>query len=263
MRISLITTGMAGSALMVACASHPPLDSQQIERARTEVQTFAQNPAAQEIASHDLAAARESLSHAEDALKEKKQAEVDHYSYLAVRQSQTGEARIAERDARQRVANTEAERTNVLLQARNAELESQKRLASAQPTGRGQVLTLSGVMFDTGKATLKPGAGQTLDQVSSFMAQNPKTRLIIQGHTDNQGSGTTNLQLSELRAEAVADALTMRGVPRDRIEALGVGEASPVASNSTPEGRQQNRRVELLLSDQSGRFAEGARGVNR
>jgi outer membrane protein OmpA-like peptidoglycan-associated protein len=125
------------------------------------------------------------------------------------------------------------------------------------------VLTLSGVLFDTGKATLSPGAAPALDRVSGFMHQYPQTRLIVEGHTDSQGSGQTNLHLSQIRAEAVADALVSRGVPRDRIEVVGRGPAMPVASNDTSAGRQQNRRVEMVFSDGTGRFAEGARGVAR
>ena len=257
-----VSTVMVGAALLVACASEPPLNTQLLEQARTAVQALSENPAAQEMASQEFTAARGSLSKAEEAVKQKKPEDVDYYSYLATRQAWTGEARVAEREARQQLSQREAERSRVQLEARNAELEAQKKLA-AQQTERGMVLTLGGVMFDTGKATLKPGAAPTLDRVSSYMSQYPKTRLMVEGHTDSQGSGAKNQHLSELRAQAVADALAIRGVPRDRVDAVGRGPEMPVASNQTAEGRQQNRRVDMVFSDEAGRFAQDSKGVNR
>jgi OmpA-OmpF porin, OOP family len=261
MRTAHVCAAGVGLAVLVGCATKP-LDTQMLEQARTEVQTFSNNPLASELANRDFAASRDSLTRAEDALKQKKQEDVDFYSYLALRQARTGEARIAEHDARQRLVQGRGERERLLLEARNKELEAKNRLA-AQQTDRGMVLTLSGVLFDTGKATLKPGAAPTLDRVSAYMAQFPKTMLIVEGHTDSQGSDATNQELSALRAQAVGDALVMRGVPRERLDLVGRGPAMPVASNATAEGRQQNRRVEMVFSDGSGRFAEGVRGVNR
>jgi outer membrane protein OmpA-like peptidoglycan-associated protein len=261
MKTSLALTSLVGSAWLVACAS-APMNTQTLQQARDEVQTLSQHPAAAEVASRELSAARGSLAQAEDALKHKEQEDIDHYSYLALRQAWTGESQIAERDSRQRAAQGDAERNKILLEARNAELQAQQQLAARQ-TERGMVLTLSGVLFDTGKATLSQGASPTLDRVSQFMTQYPSTRLIVEGHTDSQGRDTTNQELSQQRAQAVSDALVSRGVPRERIEVLGRGPAMPVASNGTAAGRQQNRRVEMVFSDESGRFAEGAHGVNR
>lgn len=261
MRTAHVCAVGIGVAVLVGCASKP-LDTASLDQARTEVQTFANNPAASELANREFSAARNSLASAEDALKAKNQEDVDYYSYLAVRQARTGEARIAENKARQQLALGKGERERLILEARNKELEAKSKLA-AQQTERGMVLTLSGVLFETGKTTLKPGATPTLDRVASYMAQFPKTLLIVEGHTDSTGSRETNQELSALRAQAVADALVARGVPRDRIDMVGRGPDMPVASNSTPEGRQQNRRVEMVFSDGSGRFAEGARGAIR
>lgn len=256
--------GVAGISLIVlaGCATKKPLDTRLLDQARTEVDAFSHNPLASELANRDFASSRSSLAQAEDALKMKKQEDIDYYSYVALRQARTGEARIAEHAARQELVEGRAERQQLLLEARNKELEAKSKLA-AQQTDRGMVLTLSGVLFDTGKAILKPGASPTLDRVSSYMAQYPKTMLIVEGHTDSQGSPTKNQELSALRAQAVADALVMRGVPRERIDLVGRGPDMPVASNATAEGRQQNRRVEMVFSDGSGRFAEGARGTHR
>jgi len=249
------TVGLC-SALFIACSSGPPLNTNALLEARTLVTQLSENPASSEVASRELSAARNQLSLAETAAKEKNQVALDHHSYLAKRQAETGSERIRERDARRAVSQGEAERNRVLLEARNAELEARKALA-AQETPRGTVLTLGDVLFDTGKAILKPGADSTLNRVSDFMTRYPQTRLRIEGHTDSQGSDRLNYELSQRRAVAVADALTARGVPRDRIQTEGKGPSLPIASNDSPEGRQRNRRVEMVFSDSNGNFAGG------
>lgn len=244
------------SAMLMSCGSGPPLNTNALLEARTRVGQLSDNPASAEVASRELSSARNQLSLAETALKEKNQAALDHHSYLASRQAETGNERIRERDARSAVTQSEAERNRVLLDARNAELEARKALA-AQETARGTVLTLGDVLFDTGKAILKPGADATLNRVSEFMRRYPQTRLRIEGHTDSQGSERMNYELSQRRAVAVADALTARGVARDRILTEGKGPSMPIASNDTAEGRQRNRRVEMVFSDSSGNFVGG------
>ena len=118
-------------------------------------------------------------------------------------------------------------------------------------------MTLSDVLFDTGRATLKAGATRDLDRLAQALKDNASTRVKIEGYTDSVGSDSYNQRLSERRAEAVADALQMRGVPASRYQVEGLGKEFPVASNDTPEGRQQNRRVEIVFSDDAGRFAAG------
>src|SRR5262249_59095514 len=127
----------------------------------------------------------------------------------------------------------------------------------AKQTDRGMVLTLGDVLFDTAAATLKPGAASTLDRVAAFMKQNDGTKVIVEGHTDSRGSAEYNQQLSERRAQSVADALAFRGVDRNRVEPVGRGKELPVASNDNAAGQQQNRRVELIFSDASVRFPGG------
>jgi outer membrane protein OmpA-like peptidoglycan-associated protein len=133
----------------------------------------------------------------------------------------------------------------------------------AKQTERGMVLTLGDVLFDIAQATLKPGAVTVLDRVASFLNENKETKVMIEGHTDSRGSDQYNEELSQRRAQAVADALAFRGIDRSRVEALGRGEALPVASNDTSAGQQQNRRVELVFSDASGRFAGGSSSALR
>ena len=121
------------------------------------------------------------------------------------------------------------------------------------------MLTLGDVLFDTGEATLKPGAATTIDRLAQFMRDYPERSVRIEGHTDAAGSEETNQSLSERRAQAVREALVARGLESARIDTLGLGEARPIAGNDTPGGRQQNRRVEIVVSDSQGVFADDGR----
>ena len=103
---------------------------------------------------------------------------------------------------------------------------------------------------------MKPGAATTVDRLAQFMRDYPERSVRIEGHTDAAGSDDTNQSLSERRAQAVREALLQRGLEAPRIGAVGYGEARPIANNETAAGRQQNRRVEIVVSDAEGRFAE-------
>jgi len=268
------------AALLGACASMPQR-SAQLEEARTQVQTLSAEPLAQQAAAHDLEAARASLNQADAALAQHEPPQVvDHLAYLARRHADAGQARVDEARARQDVAKAQDERNRILLEsrtreARNAQANAQVAQSQAQAaqqqlqstqqqlqdlqakqTERGMVLTLGDVLFDTNKATLKPGADQKIDRLATFLQKNPNERLIIEGYTDSTGSEEYNEELSQRRAQAVANVLAGQGVPASRYQVVGKGQAFPVASNATPAGRQQNRRVEIVFSDQSGRFAE-------
>ena len=123
------------------------------------------------------------------------------------------------------------------------------------------MLTLGDVLFDTGQASLKPGAGTTVDRLAQFMGDYPERSVRIEGHTDSVGSDETNQALSERRAVAVRDALVALGVDAGRIMTIGYGEARPIASNDTPAGRLQNRRIEIVVSDEQGSFGDAAAGA--
>jgi outer membrane protein OmpA-like peptidoglycan-associated protein len=140
---------------------------------------------------------------------------------------------------------------------RNRELQRELEDLQAKETDRGLVLTLGDVLFDSGQATLKAGAATTVDRLAQFMRDYPERSVRIEGHTDAAGSDDANQGLSERRAQAVREALTERGLEATRIGAVGYGEARPIADNETAAGRQQNRRVEIVVSDAQGAFAEG------
>ena len=264
MKDTLIAAAVA--ALLASCASAPQRNDR-LDQARTEVQTLSADPLAQQAAAKDLEAARSWLQEADTALAQNKPAsEVDHLAYLAQRHAEAGEARVRDAQARQEVARSEEQRNRVLLEARSHEADAanaklaatQAALAAlqAKQTDRGMVVTLGDVLFDTAQSTLKPGADLTLDRLATYMKSNQQARVLIEGHTDSRGSDESNDALSERRADAVAAALIRRGVPSDSLKAIGRGKAYPVATNDTPEGRQQNRRVEIVFSDAAGRFVQ-------
>jgi outer membrane protein OmpA-like peptidoglycan-associated protein len=294
-RANKLIAAAVGAILVTACASAPKT-LPEVEQARADVQTLASQPKVETVAATELRDSRMSLQGAETALKEGRKEDALHYAYLASKQAETGEARIKEDRARDEIARGETDRTKVLLEARTrdaqdateaaraeqarAQAATQEALAAkaaadearaknedmqrqlaelqAKQTDRGMVLTLGDVLFDTGAATLKPGADSVMNRVSEFMTKNTDTKVLIEGHTDSRGSDEYNELLSQRRAAAVRDALAARGVDRSRVEAVGKGEGFPVASNDSPAGRQQNRRVEIVFSDQQGRFAGGA-----
>lgn len=134
-------------------------------------------------------------------------------------------------------------------------LESALADLQAKKTDRGLVITLGDVLFATGQADLKPGARRSLDRLANFMQQYPQRTVQIEGFTDSVGTEDYNQRLSEHRADAVRDALTDRGVASNRIRTRGFGKSSPVADNDNAGGRQQNRRVEVIISEGDDRTA--------
>jgi len=140
-------------------------------------------------------------------------------------------------------------------QARNRQLEARYRELQAEQTARGMVVTLGDVLFDVGRAELKPNATRQLDRLAEFLREFPERSVRIEGHTDSTGSDTLNQALSEERANAVRSAIVTRGIAPDRVVAQGFGEATPVADNTSAGGRALNRRVEVVISDDQGRVA--------
>ena len=121
-------------------------------------------------------------------------------------------------------------------------------------TERGLVMTLGDMLFDAGRADLQPAANRTVLKLVQFLQINPQRRVRIEGYTDNTGDAAENLELSRARAQAVADLLVDLGVDAKRIEVVGYGVDFPVAENASARGRAQNRRVEIVFSDERGQL---------
>lgn len=167
------------------------------------------------------------------------------------------EAREARDDAESARAAADEERERALAaeieaeqeRAENARLRAELGQAQTRVTDRGIVLTLGDVLFAVGKADLKPGAARTLDKLVAAMRRDRETAVTIEGHTDSTGKRAYNVELSKRRANAVRSYLASRGVATQRIKARGLGPDFPVATNATAAGRQQNRRVEVLVQN--------------
>jgi len=132
-----------------------------------------------------------------------------------------------------------------------AELQRQIDVLQAKPTDRGLVLTLGDVLFTTGRADLKPGAAGNLNKLVAFLNKYPDRSVTIQGYTDSVGSEDYNQGLSERRADSVKSYLAEQGISSMRLSARGKGRSDPVADNESAAGRQQNRRVEVIISNQA------------
>ncbi len=146
--------------------------------------------------------------------------------------------------ARQAAAQAESEKAQLRAQLL-AQLNS---ILQTRDSARGLIVNMSDVLFDTGSYTLKPGAREKLAKISGIVLAHPGLMLQIEGHTDSVGGDEFNQQLSERRADSVRDFLAQQGVAGSSITARGFGKSQPVASNETAEGRQRNRRVELVVN---------------
>jgi outer membrane protein OmpA-like peptidoglycan-associated protein len=278
-RTSLSSIGVL--AVLAGCASTPE-NTVELERARDAVAKVAATSDSSVVASAELKEAQETLRKAEEASRENEpEAEVAHLAYMAEQQAAIAEAKMREAKALEKTKEADAQRNAALLEARErdaavaqrdaalaeqraaraetAAIEAWREVEEAKETERGIVLTLGDMLFDSGGVELKPGAHLIIDRLAAYLEENPDARAIIEGHTDNVGSPNMNQALSERRAEAVSAALRSRGIDTDRLETVGLGEAYPIATNDTTAGREENRRVEVVLSDSGGEFRESAR----
>lgn len=194
---------------------------------------------------------RQALVHEEEAGRERERAEaaldrsrsVEEQAELARREAEQAR-RLADARAREaELARREAE----LSAAEASSLKRQLENLQATETDRGLVFTLGDVLFRSGQAELRAESLSNLSRLIGFINQYPGRRVSIEGHTDSRGSEAFNLDLSTRRAEAVRRALVEQGVNSDRLQVVGLGEEFPIASNDTEFGRQQNRRVEIVI----------------
>jgi outer membrane protein OmpA-like peptidoglycan-associated protein len=275
---------LAGLALLAGCASSPeapdgaaevraslnalqsdaalgPLAPEAIAEAEAAVQIAeASTDVRPEVASHRVYVADRKVEIAR-ALAQARHAEQERAALVAQREearlaARTREAErarldadLARADAQSARLEADAARTEAqTAYQETVELQREIEQLQARPTDRGLVLTLGDVLFETGRADLKPGSVARLDQLADFMQRHPERSVVVEGHTDSVGSDESNLLLSQRRAESVKAYLLRRGLDPSRVTTTGLGESMPVASNDDPGGRQQNRRVEIVVS---------------
>lgn len=278
--------GAAAAAALVACASPTPPEA--LVKAEQAYGAATNDPMVSQNAPVDLYEAKKDLDRAQELWNDQPEDKrVEHHAYLAQTRVEIARELAAMRAADEEAAALSRERDRTLIEARSrqvdlaridaerarqreeeakemaaaeaqraSELEQQLEELQARKTERGMVITLGDVLFDFNRAELRSGAQQNLYQLVTFLRENPERELLIEGHTDSVGSDSYNLDLSRRRAETVRSFLTQNGVDASRTAVRGFGEARPIASNESNAGRQQNRRVEVVILDPGKRAAE-------
>jgi len=159
-------------------------------------------------------------------------------------QADADQSRLAAQQAQMNAQQAETDKA-----AMRARLSEQlNSILQTRDSARGLIISMSDVLFDTGHYSLKPGAREKLAKVAGILLAYPGLNIAVGGYTDNVGGDEMNQKLSENRASSVRDYLVQEGVTTNSVSARGFGNTSPVASNDNSSGRQQNRRVELLVS---------------
>lgn len=178
---------------------------------------------------------------------------------LAKNASATTDASLAEAKASRAAADVskgQADAANAQVQKVEGEkgelraqlLQQLNSVLQTRDSARGLIVNMSDVLFQTGSSELRPQVREKLAKIAGIVMGHPGLKLAVEGHTDSVGSDATNQRLSEKRAQAARDYLVTSGVPSDSVTSAGFGKGSPIASNDTPEGRQANRRVEMVVS---------------
>jgi outer membrane protein OmpA-like peptidoglycan-associated protein len=209
-------------------------------------------------AEQGIAAAAAERERVRAAAREREAAEAARSAQAAQAQAESARRAALDAQAQARAAQQQAAAAQQRAQStseRNAQLESELRELYATKSDRGMVVTLNDVLFDTGSAALRPGGHRLVARLAEFLREYPERTIAIEGFTDSVGSDEVNQELSERRAASVKIALIDEGVDASRVFVRGYGEAFPVASNDTREGRQRNRRVEVVISDERGSIA--------
>ena len=256
-------------AALASCSSTPDRNAR-LEDARNGYRDAQSDPQVVNLAALELKEAGDALAKANNASNQRQDpATVDHLAYLAQRRVAIAQETAKRKGAEATVSQADAERDKIRLAARTDEadksqrqaqdsemrvrqLESQLNELNAKQTNRGLVITLGNVLFDTNRAQLKSGGVREVQKLADALKQNPQRTVFIEGFTDSTGTESRNQELSEQRAMAVRDTLLGMGVASNRITTSGYGKSFPVASNNTEAGRQLNRRVEIIISDETG-----------
>lgn len=251
LRIPLRFAAVLAPLALAACGG--PINPA-LEDARAAVRAAQNDPEIQSRAPLALDQAQTALARAEAAREVGAgREEVSHLAYLTNQNVEIAELRAAENRANERIQALGERRGEVQLEqaeARAAQLEQELAELQAERTERGYVMTLEDILFDVDEASLTTGGQQEVARLAEFLRQFPEQNVVIEGHTDSTGDAGYNQQLSERRAMAVEDALVRLGIDPMRVMATGYGEQFPEVSNETAAGRQQNRRVEIVILDE-------------
>ncbi|WP_440224346.1 OmpA family protein [Dokdonella sp. MW10] len=279
-------TPLLAVALLAACASTPKGPPPEIVRLQDEVTRLRSDPAIAPNAVEEIGRADAAVSLLAAEHRQLKEPMFRHGIYIADRLVQTAEANGLARYAETRGKELGIERDRLLVDVRareaaDARLAANSALATAESerraaelaradalaarseletmrsklteletkqTERGLVVTLGDVLFEVNRSELKPGAARSLDQLAAALREDPQASVSIEGHTDSTGNHAYNIDLSARRANTVRNYLVSQGIPDARLRTRGLGPDYPVASNGNEAGRQQNRRVEVIVS---------------
>ncbi|MBX9753237.1 MAG: OmpA family protein [Pseudomonadaceae bacterium] len=256
---------LLAAALLTGCAGSEH-SQQELDAARVSFQKVKHDPQVLRSAPLDVVRAGESLTRAEGFSGYwGSSADVSHYAYLSLRFSQIASEHSLLIVNQERLAALEQERQRLQQALRDAKLLSVQQQGQAQDeqmvsltrtqVDRGLVMTLSDVLFEPAKASLNASANRTLLKLVQFLQLNPRRIVRIEGYADNQGTQAQNLLLSVERAQEVANVLEDLGIDKKRLQVQGYGEAYPLAENASRRGREQNRRVEIVFSDDQGNLS--------
>jgi outer membrane protein OmpA-like peptidoglycan-associated protein len=284
-RLTKLGLTAALTAVLGACATTPPGPPPEVVRLQNELNRLHDDPRIAPNAPNELRDADTLVSSLAMNGRHLEVRDYQHRVYIADRLIETAEAEGLARYAEVRAHDLGAERDRLLVDSRTHQLKNAQIAAAdaqanamqaredanaaradaaasrseaevlradlsdlqAQQTQRGFVVTLGDVLFEVDRAELKPGATRTIDQLANALNDDRRSTIAIEGHTDSTGNPQHNVDLSLHRAEAVKSYLVQRGVDPSRITTQGLGEDYPVASNATEAGRQQNRRVEVVV----------------
>ncbi len=260
----IVSIGLLGSMVLVGCSTHEVVSSTALLESHKAYELLKKDPQINQYAAPSLFQAGKLYTLSKTATSNE---EADHFAYLLQQ-----EVAVAKESARAKMLALrgdalEKKKSETLLELKESELQKAKEEAqsakeraqnlearyqelqelNAKMTSRGLVLTLGDVLFESDKAVLMPGAQRALDKLVDFLNENETRHVLIEGHTDNVGSSTYNLDLSLRRADAVASALKDKGIDAHRIVTKGYGERYPITANTTASGKQQNRRVEIVI----------------
>ena len=244
MRKFIALPALSSLALLLAACAHEP--NANLEKARSDYSALQAQPQATQLAALETKDAGDWLSKADKAYRDgEKQQDVDQLAYLTQQRINLANQTIALKTAEGQLQNTAAQRTQARLDVRTQQLKD----LQARQTQRGTLVTFGDVLFDLDRADLKPEASHNIQQLASYLQQNPERKVLVEGYTDSSGSAGYNQSLSERRADSVRMALLAQGVDPARVTTRGYGKDYPVASNASSSGRAQNRRVEVTISN--------------